>query len=503
MSVLLSREDAGGGDAPLPVASDVLARSAVWRLVEIVGGEALTFAFTLLMARLLGPEDFGLVAIATVTLALALLTVRFGLAEAIIQHPHPTERHLHTALWANLGIGLGAALLVAATAAPIAALAEKPRLAPILWALAPTCFFHGVTFVCVGLLRRRLDYRGLALRALLATTLSYVVGIGLALAGCGPWALVAVQIVNTLVSMVTVLLASGYRPRVRFGRSEARELAVVAVPVIGQALPSASATAATLALGVFLPAATVGLVYVGERLVQSILMLTGGSVADLSLPVLARLQGQRGSQVEGARRALKVAAAVCLPSFLGMSLLAEPLVLVLLGEGWLGAVPVLRVLALSGMVLGLAAVASQVLIAMGHPRSALAATALTLAPAAAATAALAPVGLMAALLGRVVVQFGCLRAVTGLLARRLGLGVRVLARDLLPCLAANGAMAVILLALPVAGTAGLAPVVRLVIEVPVGVLTFALALWLLDAAFLGSLLGLARGGLAGHRPGTP
>lgn len=197
----------------LRFAGAAVARSAFWRVVEIAGGEGLTFVFTLVMARLLGPEDFGLVAIATVTVTLALLVVRFGLAEAIIQHPRASMCHLHTALWANLGLGLGAGLVVALAAPPIAALAGKPRLAPILWALAPVCLVQAVTYVCVGLLRRRLDYRGLALRAVLATALSYLVGIALAVAGAGPWALVAVQLVNALVSVVIVLTASGYRPR--------------------------------------------------------------------------------------------------------------------------------------------------------------------------------------------------------------------------------------------------------------------------------------------------
>lgn len=484
----------GGGDAPLPVGTAVVARSALWRLIEIVGGEGLTFLFTLVMARLLGPDEFGLVAIGTVTVTLAMLVVRFGLAEAIIQHPRPTERHVHTALWANLAIGLLAALLVTVTAPVIAAVAAKPDLAPILWALAPVCLVHAVTFVCVGLLRRRLDYRGLALRALLATTLSYLLGIGLALGGSGAWALVAVQLANAVVSVATVLAASGYRPRARFGRAELRELAVVAVPVMGQALPSAAASAASLVLGVFLPAAAVGHFYVGERLVQSLSMLTGGSIADLSLPVLARLQAEREPQLRAARRALKLAALVCLPAFLGTALVAEPLIAVLLGEGWREAVPALRMLALSGLAVGLASVAGQVLIAAGHPKSALATNALALAPAAAATAALAPVGLLPALLARVLVQLVCLRMVAGLLAARLGLAVRTLAADVLPSLGATGAMALVLVLLPGLATAGLAPLPRLATEVGAGVLAFLVAVRILDRAFLTSLLDFARGG---------
>jgi O-antigen/teichoic acid export membrane protein len=268
---------------------------------------------------------------------------------------------------------------------------------------------------------------------------------------------------------------------------------------MGQALPNAAASAAGLVLGVFLPAASVGHFYVGERLVQSLSMLTGGSIADLSLPVLARLQDARESQIRAARRALKFAALVCLPAFLGTALVAEPLIAVLLGEDWLEAVPALRLLALSGLAVALASVGGQILIAAGHAKSALATNALVLAPAAAATAVLAPVGLLPALLARALVQFVCLRAVAGLLSARLGLGVRTLAGDLVPSLAATGAMALVLLLLERFATAGLPPPARLAVEVGAGALAFVGALRLLDGAFLASLLALARGGL-GRRP---
>jgi PST family polysaccharide transporter len=483
-------------------ASEVVARSAVWRVIEIVGGEGLTFLFTLVMARLLGPEDFGLVAIATVTVTLALLLVRHGLAEAIIQHPRPTERHLHTALWANLSLGLAGALLVAGIAPLLAQLARKPLLAPVLWALAPVCLLHAVTFFCVGILRRRLDYRGLALRALLATLLSYLLGIGLALAGSGPWALVAVQLTNGVVSALTVLAASGYRPRAVVGRAEARELAAVALPVLGQVLPNACTTAATMVLGVFLPARTMGFFYVGERLVLSLLMLTGGSVGDLSLPVLARLQSDREHQARAARRAIQLAGLVCLPAFVGTASVAEPLLLTLLGESWRGAVPVVQLVALSGLVTGLAGVAGQILIAAGHPKSALRANALTLVPAAVTKAGLAPWGLGPALLGRVLVQFACLGGVAALSSARLGIGLRTLAGDLVPCLAATLVMALVLAALPPLGTVGLPPPLRLLVEVTVGGLTFALALRLVDPTLWAGLGAILRGSFRRGRADT-
>jgi PST family polysaccharide transporter len=483
-------EEVPGGTAPFGAAA--VTRGAVWRVVEIAGGEGLTFLFTLILARLLSPEEFGLVAIATTTVLVVQLGLRHGLVEAIIQRPRLARREVDTALWANLGLGLVLGGLTALLAAGLARLADKPLLAPILTTLSLLCVLQALTFLLAGLLRRRLDYRALALRALLATVLSYAVGIALALDGFGAWALVAVQLVNAVVSLATLGLAAGWRPRVRFDPAAARSLARIAVPLIGYALPSASAVALVAVLGFVLPAEAVGVYYVAERLTQSLLLLSGVSVADLSLPVLARLQADRPRHAAAAREALQLAGLVCLPAFTGLAVLAEPLVLVLLGAGWTGAVGPLRLLALCGLVAGLTAVAAQVLISIGDASGAARLNARMLLPAVLLAVLLAPLGLLPAVAARAAAQLASLHLTLGLLAARLAVPRRALLADLAPALAATATMALGLLAAAAFATGALQPAVRLAVEVPLGCLLFLVSLWLLDRKVWGRLVLLSR-----------
>ncbi len=483
-------EEVPGGWAPFGAAA--VARGAFWRVVEIASGEGLTFLFTLVLARLLSPEEFGVVAIATTTVLVVQVGLRHGLVEAVIQRPRLSGVEIDTALWANLGLGLLLGGLTALLAGGLARLADKPLLAPILVTLSLLCVLQSLTFLLAGLLRRRLDYRALALRALLAILLSHAVGIALALEGLGAWALVAVQLVNAVVSLATVGFAAGWRPRARFDPAAARSLARLAVPLIGYALPSASAVALVVMLGIVLPAEAVGAYYVAERLTQSLLLLSGVSVADLSLPVLARLQGNRPRHAEAARGTLQLAGLICLPAFTGLAVLAEPLVLVLLGAAWVGAVAPLRLLAACGLVAGLTAVAAQVLISIGDARGAARLNAGMLLPAIALAVLLAPLGLLPAVAARAAAQLVSLHLTVKLLAACLAVPRRALLADIAPSLAATSVMALGLLATAALVTGEFQPAVRLAIEVPLGGLLFLASSWLLDRTVWGRLLLLTR-----------
>ncbi|MCS7267343.1 MAG: oligosaccharide flippase family protein [Geminicoccaceae bacterium] len=470
-----------GGFAP----TEVL-RGGVWRFVEIAGGEGLTFLFTLLTARLLAPEDFGVVAVATLTVTVATFVVRQGVSEALIRQPELTERHVHTAFVANLALGALMALSVAILARPIAVVAHKPLLEPALLVLAPQCLLAAVTFVGVGLLRRRLDYRGLALRSLIGTVVGYGVVIPLALHGWGAWSMILGQLANGIASVIVILSSAGYRPQLDFGRKQARALARTAVPIAGYALPNLVGTAAVLALGLWLPAELVGAFYVAERLLQAFFMLSGGSIADLALPVLARLAGSAADATTAFRRAFQLSAAVCLPVFCGLALFADALVPLLFGAQWTAAIAPTRILALSGLVASFTALAAQVLIAVGQPRAALLAHTATVVPGAIALASLAPWGLVPALLGRALAQCTGLVAGARLLETRAGLAPATLLRDLSGPAAATAVLALLLLGLRPFGV-DLPPLARLALGGAIGAAAYGGALWFCDRALFRAL----------------
>nr|MBA2624810.1 oligosaccharide flippase family protein [Acidimicrobiia bacterium] len=178
-----------------------LRRSAVrgvgWSALQTVASRSLSTVVFVVLARLVEPEDFGLVAIASVFVALLTVLADQGFGQALVQRPVLERTHLDTAFWLNVTIGALLALLLAGTAGAIANLFDEADLAPLLRALAMVPLISALGVVPSSLLRRDLAFASLAVRGLVGTAAGGVVGIAAAVAGAGAWALVAQLVVQT------------------------------------------------------------------------------------------------------------------------------------------------------------------------------------------------------------------------------------------------------------------------------------------------------------------
>lgn len=471
-----------------PASSSTIARGAFWRVVEICSSEILGFAFMIVLARLLSPADYGVVAIATMMLMLAQLIVKNGVIQVVIQRATLTDRLLNSALALNLAVGVGLAILLALIAEPMARAADKPDLGPILLALSWLCIPQAAVWIYVAVLRRSLDYRGLALRALVAGLLGGVVSVAMAMRGWGVWSLVGLQVVNGVVSLAAVAVSAGWRPTFDIGRAELRELGRQSIPIIGAATASTfNQVLPTLVFGIVLPASVVGHFFVAQRLLLSISMLTVASVSDLALPVLARLQGSPEGHREAARQALRLGGLVCMPTFVGAALMAGPLVFVLFGPAWVESIVLLQLLLAIGLASAVITITGQILLSVGRRRLVLYMNLMTMLPPVLVVCALSPLGLPIALGGGLAMVLACLPFVLRRLGRTLGLRVRELLADQLPCLAATCLMAIGVLLLNRID-AHWQPHWQLAAGVASGVITFVAGISILDAGLVRQVL---------------
>src|SRR5687767_10457402 len=178
-----------------------VARGLTWTLLDTWGSQLLGLFIFVLLARLLTEIDFGLVTLAAVFVAFAQLLVDQGLGDAIVQRPQLTRRQLDTAFWASMVTGLLITVAAVVLAIPISILLGDRRLEPIIQVLSIIFVLTALSSIQMGLLRREMAFRSLAVRRLVAVALSGVVGVGMALAGFGAWALVGQQIVSAAVSV--------------------------------------------------------------------------------------------------------------------------------------------------------------------------------------------------------------------------------------------------------------------------------------------------------------
>jgi O-antigen/teichoic acid export membrane protein len=343
-------------------------RGVLWSALEFGGGEGISFVVFLMLARLLAPDDFGVVALAGSAVAFVQLCLAQGFADALIQRREITPEHCSTAFWTNIAVALGFMVVVVMCAGPAAALFHEKQLAPVLWGLSPLFLTSALTSVHLALFRRELRFSSLALRALIGVTAGGVAGIGLAAAGAGLWALVGQQLLNGVVSVAVIWHRSEWRPAWLFSRHCFAEMAHFSATVIGSSLAGFFARRLdTLLVGYVFDARQLGYYYLVQRLLTAVGLVTLSAVQAIVMPVLSRLQDQRDALRDTFVATIELVQSLWLPLVIGIGLVAPLLLPVLLGPRWGPAVPLLQVQCLAGFAVAFSFFTGPVLYAVNRP----------------------------------------------------------------------------------------------------------------------------------------
>jgi len=346
-----SADSGSGNDSRVSRAS--LSRSSitalVWSAVERWGGQLVALAVYMVLARMLGPDDFGLVALAGVYIAFVQVFVDQGLAAAIVQRSDLHSRHKDSAFWLSLVIGLVLAGFSILLASPIASLLGEPVLAELIPWLSLSIVFASLTSVQLGLLQRRLEFRPLAVRTLVATAVGGFVGVVMALNNAGVWSLVAYQLVSGGLRLILLWRSSDWRPGTEVSVRAFADLMPFSLSMLGvRLLELVNRQGDKLIIGLLLGPAALGLYALAYRLYKTLNMLLSGFVSEVALSSFSALQHEPELLRSAYYKASRVAALVAFPSFAltaGLAAIGVPWVL---GDKWAASVPVLQWLALAG-----------------------------------------------------------------------------------------------------------------------------------------------------------
>ena len=478
----------------------VVARSLSWASAETWGVSALSAVTLLLLARLIGPAEFGLAALALGIVHFLHLFVEVVFHDAIVQRETLDESHVDTAWCASAAAGIGLAGACVLWSPAAAALFGAPELDAVLDWMALSLIFGGVSGVLVARLRREMEFRAVALRSLVGRTAGAAVGIALALAGFGVWSLVAQHVIAAAAAALCVWIAVPRRPRLRFAPARFRELLRFALPAFGSHLVwNATQRALPLLVGYLLGTTPLGYFNVAHRMVDTVRAGFGSAVSHVSLVLFSRRQRDRAALGRLYREATGLTCAAVLPVFAGLAVCAAPLVAVLLGPGWEPAAPVVQVLAAGAMLGFVRFFPSVALRAVGRPELTLIVAVVGFAASIGALLVFGRSGLLAAALAWVAFEPAKLPLSLWLVRRALGIGwVAQLRPAAAPLGAALGmGAAVAALQGPLADWPAW---VRLAASVPTGAALYALALWGLGPQWLSRARRLAAEGLRGGAP---
>lgn len=340
-------------EVEVQAATPDLGRQAARGAFTTLGGQgvrmALQIVSVVVLARLLEPRDYGVLAMVLAVIGVGEIFRDFGLSSAAVQARSLSRGQRDNLFWINTLIGVGLAAVTFAAAVPLAALYDEPALVDVTRALAVTFVLNGAATQFRADLVRRLRFRSLALADIAAATLGLAVAVTTALMGWGVWALVAQQLVQSLVLLLALVLGARWLPGPPHRGEDMRGLLrfgwhLVATQLVGYAANNVDA----LLIGIRFGAGPLGLYSRAFQLLMTPLTQLRAPTTTVALPVLSRLSEdeQRYGQFLCRGQLALGYTLVC-----GLAVVAgaaAPVTDLFLGDRWASVTPLLRLLAIAG-----------------------------------------------------------------------------------------------------------------------------------------------------------
>jgi PST family polysaccharide transporter len=328
------------------------ARSGVVLVVARGANVVIQVATTVLLARLLSPHDFGLVALVAALVAFAPTLVDLGTTDASTRKARITRSEISTLFWLNLAIGGVFTVLFAGASGIIASVFSEPALTGIAVALSLTFVMTAASVQHLALMRRAMDFQRTAIIEIVSNVISSIVAVAMALTSWGYWALVARPLVAMSLSVVGTWISCPWlpgRPRltpdvaamVRFG------LGVTGFTATDYVVKSAD----RLAIGYFYGPASLGYFQNGFLLYANLLLLTE-SLHNVAVSALSKLRNDLDELRRSWAAALSAVSFVSAAAFAGLAVTGQDFVVILLGEKWAPVGPLLCLFAVRGIAHG-------------------------------------------------------------------------------------------------------------------------------------------------------
>jgi PST family polysaccharide transporter len=362
-------------DRVLPdrVLPEHLARTAVRGAAVTGGGQAVRLAIglgaTAILARLLTPGDYGLVAMTVVVTGFVQVFRDAGLTSAMIQRREITHGQVSSLFWLNLALGCLLAGILVAMSPWVAAFYGEPKLGPITRALALTFVLGGLTLQHQALLRRQMRFPALVTLEIVSAAVGAVVAIAMALRGFEYWSLVGMAIGTAAANAIGVWIAVPWRPGPPRRGSGTRSLVKFGSDVLAFDVVNYFARQAdNLLIGWYWGPAALGLYDRAYGLMMLPLNQVNAPLAAVAVPVLSRARTDSAKFGRFVLSALQLLASATIPMVAAIVVFADEIVLLGLGPGWTEVAHLFRLLAVAAAGRAISNTVGWVLISLGHTK---------------------------------------------------------------------------------------------------------------------------------------
>lgn len=321
-----------------------------WRFAERCGAQLVSFIVSIVLARILAPEDYGTIALVTVFTAILQVFVDSGLGTALIQKKDADDLDFSSVFYFNFAacLILYAGMFIAAPY--IAVFYDNTTLTPVIRVLSLTIVISGVKGIQQAYVSRNMLFKRFFSSTIGGTIFSAFLGIGMAYAGFGVWALVAQQLSNTTIDTLILWITVKWRPKKMFSWERLKSLLSFGWKLLVSALlETAYNNLRNLIIGKMYSSADLAYYNQGDKMPSVIVNNINTSIDSVLLPTMANAQDDCTRIKEMTRRAIKMSTYAMAPLMMGLAFCAEPIIRLVLTEKWLPCVPYLRIFCITYM----------------------------------------------------------------------------------------------------------------------------------------------------------
>jgi len=318
--------------------------SLVWKFMERMGIQGTQFVVSIILARLLAPDDFGLIALVTAVIAIANVFVQSGLGAALIQKKDADDTDFSSVFYASLALA-GIVYAILFFSAPlIGDFYNKPGLVPIIRVLTLTLFIGVFNSIQYAYVARNMMFKKFFFRSIGSMIPSSIIGITMAFTGFEVWALVAQQLSNALLGVAIMWFVVPWRPKLLFSLERLGKLFSFGWKLLlSSIIDTVYSQLQSIIIGKMFSPASLAFYDRGSHFPYIIINNVNNSIQAVMLPSLSAYQDDKPQVKKMMRRAIVTSSFLIIPMMAGLGAMAEPIVQILLGDKWLPCVPFVQI----------------------------------------------------------------------------------------------------------------------------------------------------------------
>lgn len=331
-------------------ASRVAITGMAWSFLERISAQLVTFVVSIVLARLLTPDEYGVVAIVLIFVTIADIFVTAGFGSALVQKLDVDNIDFSTTFFFSIGFSLVVYTLLFFCAPLIANFYEMEELTLVIRVMSVRIVFASVNSVQQAYVSRQLEFKKFFYSTLVGAVVSAVVGIAMAYLGYGVWALVAQYLVNVIISTVVLWCISGWRPIMVYSWSRMKGLFSFGWKVmVASVYHTLGMQARSLVLGKLASPRELSFYNQGEKFPALFINNIETSIQKVLAPILSSEQEDKPRVLDLTRKSMRVATFTIWPLLIGLAAVAESLIEILFTTKWMGSVPYLKLICIAYM----------------------------------------------------------------------------------------------------------------------------------------------------------